>query len=134
MQYHAAVILLSRPFLMYPDDATIAIPNSNQCKRKTSEICTHSASEICRLVELFRMQHGLRHLGIPAIYYITAAGAVHTENYCKAREPTQQESQISIFTCIQALGESSQTFRTSFRNMDLLNALRRDWQEEVLSP
>jgi hypothetical protein len=103
----------------------------SQGSRDPRQICKSSASEICSLLELFRVEHGLHRLGVQAIYYATIAGVVHTENYSRINDPCpdQQESQSLAFTCMQALGESSPTFRTSLRSIDLLNALRRDWNK-----
>jgi hypothetical protein len=42
-----------------------------------------------------------------------------------------QKAQASFLTCVQALGEMGQTFKSASRALDVVTSLRRSWRDDT---
>jgi hypothetical protein len=133
LQYHEAVILLHRPFVFRGTGR----PYASMCSTtptNAQEICTEAASEICRLIIMYRRKYSLRRIHIQMVHVVMTAGLIHVYNCCFATGKEAKSAQEHLFTCVQALGEMGQTFNSSSRGLEIMTSLRHEWQNTSSNP
>ena len=126
IQYHAAVILLHRPFVSEPTSPSAF----RDQPLNASQICSHSASEISRLLIMFRSRFSWRYVHLQAVHNATIAGVVHAYDACIFPGERGKRAQEDLNVCIQALGEMAQSFKSSTRGYEVIAAVRREWQNQ----
>jgi hypothetical protein len=130
MQYHEVVILLHRSFLsLAGNDATSLAGQSTA--PSALQACTESATEVCRLIRVFRLQFGIARLQVYSIHVLLIAGLIHAYNSCHLDGSKAREAREMAGVCIDALGELAVTFNSSKRALEILVCIRRDWYNEL---
>ena len=128
MHYHEVIILLYRPFI---------IPLSGNSKSPLTpvasalEACTSSATDICRLLKIYRQQFGLRQLYVYSIHTLMTASLTHIYDVCRSTSLGGNEVQKLALSSIQILSELAETFNSSRRALEVATSLWRDWQHEM---
>jgi hypothetical protein len=94
--------------------------------------CVTSAQQVCRLLILLRKRYGLRRLHHQMVHVTMTASLIHIFQLClfpvAGRE--RSEAQADFLTCIQALGEMGQTYKSASRALDVVTSLRQSWQDD----
>jgi len=129
MQYHEAMILLHRPFIA--ESRVLHFPSADGLN--ATQTCTHSASEISRLLLIYRGQWGLQHINFHAVHVVMTAGIIHAYDCCLHSGPQGRSARDMLHLCLQALGDMGQTFQSGNRGMEVVMALLHDWQRKTLS-
>lgn len=128
MQYHAAIILLHRPFV-----AEVQSPSSlDKATQESSQICTQAAKAISHLLVTFRGNYSWRFVHLQAVHNATIAGVVHAYDSCVAPGLRGMQALEEMQVCIQALGEMGLSFRSSIRGIEIIGAVRREWQRRSM--
>jgi hypothetical protein len=126
MQYHAAVVLLHRPFV-----GGVNSPNTqNYLPLSASQMCSQSATEISRLLIMFRRRYSWRYVHLQAVHNATIAGVVHAYDACVFPGERGKLAQENLNVCVQALGEMAQSFKSSTRGYEVIAAVRREWHDQ----
>jgi len=126
MQYHETVILLHRPFIA----EARSLSSFPAAGLDASQSCTHSASEISRILLIYRRQWGLKHINLQAVHIVIMAGIIHAHDCCLYSGPQGRSARDMLHICLQALGEMGQTFQSANRGMEVVMALLHDWQSQ----
>ena len=63
---------------------------------------------------------------------VFTAGLMHVYHGCFFTGSEGKEAQGHLLTCMQALGEMGQTFRSASRALEIITSLRHDWQNKIL--
>lgn len=128
LSYHECIILLHRPLISPEDTAetTLISPTSSL------NHCLVSAREICKILTLFRRAYGLRRPHHLMVHVTMTAALIHIFQLCVIPGPNgdTKEAQQDLLTCIQALGEMGQTYKSASRALDVVTALRQSWQDD----
>lgn len=113
MQYHAAQILLHRPFLCA--DIT---PNYSQ------EICRNSATTFTNLLEQYRSNwYSMRRINVISVHLIFTISTIHLLNAWTEVGTYKTDATQGIKTCCLALSELGRTFETAKRTLAVLTCL-----------
>jgi len=128
MHYHEVIILLHRPFII-----PLSVDSTSPLTPVASalEACTSSATEICRLLKIYRQQFGLRQIYVYSIHTLMTASLTHIYDVCRSTSPGGNEVQKLALTSIQILSELAETFNSSRRALEVATSLWRDWQHEM---
>ncbi|EHY53079.1 hypothetical protein HRR83_006080 [Exophiala dermatitidis] len=132
MSYHECIILLHRPLMSSKDIRTDMVPTpANSSLQK----CVKSAEEICRILVMFRKMYGLRRPHHHMVHVTMTAALIHIFQLCAWSAGTEQnkEAQTNLLTCIQALGEMGQTYKSASRALDVVTSLRQSWQNDAFA-
>ncbi len=121
MLYHQILIILHRPFVGNEPDSAL----------RAGEICTDSASTICRLLQMFKANYGLRYINVQAVATTVTAGVVHAYDSCIYSGSKGKAAQANFVICIQALAEIGQSFKSSIHGLEIITSLRRAWQHQM---
>ena len=124
MQYHAAMVLLHRPFV----SEVLSPTNMDYRTLGSSQICTQEATAISLLLVIFRRNFSWRYAHLQAVHNATIAGVVHAYDACIFPGERGRRAQDELRVCIQALGEMSLSFKSSTRGIEIIGAVRREWQ------
>src|SRR5450432_1891590 len=130
MQYHEVVILLNRPFLLPPSANSTMSPNPDQAAVALNA-CTSSATEICRLLRIFRQQHNLKHIQVYSVHVLMTASLIHVYNSCCSPGVEGKIAREMVLECIQAFVEIGETLKCGTRALEIVTSIRRDLQNEV---
>ncbi|KIW36803.1 uncharacterized protein PV06_10925 [Exophiala oligosperma] len=125
LSYYECIILLHRPFIA-PDDTLLSTGESPLSK------CVQSAEEICNILVLFRKMYGLRRPHHHMCHITMTAALIHIFRLCVAIEEQSERdnAQRHFLTCVQALAEMSQTYKSASRGLDVVTSLRQSWQND----
>ena len=127
LSYHECIILLHRPLVSPEDttDTTLLSPTSSL------HHCLVSAREICKILTLFRRAYGLRRPHHLMVHVTMTAALIHVFQLSVVPGPDGEtkRAQQDLLTCIQALGEMGQTYKSASRALDVVTALRQSWQD-----
>lgn len=128
LSYYECIILLHRP-LITPEDI-VALNMDTSLKR-----CIESAEEICRILILFRKTYGLRRPHHHMCHVTMTAALVHIFCLCVGddHKENKEKAQRHFLTCIQALGEMGQTYKSASRGLDVITSLRQTWQDDAFA-
>jgi hypothetical protein len=132
MQYHEAMILLHRPFITKIRSSP-GSPTPTPGTLDAASACTHSASEISRLLVLYRRQWGLQQINIQAVHVVMTAGIIHAHDCCVYSGTLARTARDGLHVCLQALGEMGQTFHSGNRGLQVVMSLLRDWQNQTFA-
>jgi hypothetical protein len=134
--YHESMILLHRPLITATDSAA-SPPGGIVAGKETAAIssnrCAESADAICNILRLYRDRYGLRRLHHQMVHVAMTAAMIHVYQLCVTSPgtPENQKAQTSFLTCIQALGEMGQTFKSASRALDVVTSLRQSWRDDT---
>ncbi|KAH8817158.1 fungal-specific transcription factor domain-containing protein [Xylogone sp. PMI_703] len=137
--FQECVILLHRP-LITAADASAASPASEYqagdvVTGSSFRKCVKAAQQVCRLLVLFRKRYGLRRPHHQMVHVAMTAGLIHIFQLCifptTSRE--NKDAQADFLTCIQALGEMGQTYKSASRALDVVTSLRQSWQHDTFA-
>jgi len=128
MQYYEVLILLYRPFIQTPN-TTCPSPLLRIPPTRALQVCTESATEISRLLKIFRQNWGLSRLNVYSVHVLMTSAMIHVYSAGDRTNPRQAEAQVSARESIQALSELSKTFECSTRAFEVVTSIRRDWQD-----
>lgn len=66
------------------------------------------------------------------VHVTMTAALIHIFQLCVIPGPNgdTKEAQQDLLTCIQALGEMGQTYKSASRALDVVTALRQSWQDD----
>ena len=137
LQYHEAVILLHRPLITSAETPTPSPEPHDQPPNTTIspsfQQCNYSAQEICRLLVMFRRRYGLRRPHHHVVHMTMTASLIHVFHLCMspAGSNENKEAQKCLLTCIHALGEMGQTYKSASRALDVVTSLRQSWQHDL---
>jgi Fungal specific transcription factor domain len=137
LQYHEAVILLHRPLIASTDSPAPSPESQDQSLNMTTlpsfQHCIHSAREICRLLIMFRRRYSLRRPHHHIVHMTMTASLIHVFHLClsAAGSSENKEAQRCLLTCIHALGEMGQTYKSASRALDVVTSLRQSWQHDL---
>ncbi|KIW21479.1 hypothetical protein PV08_02059 [Exophiala spinifera] len=125
LSYYECIILLHRPFIVSDD------PLSSSGDSPLSK-CVQSAEEICNILVLFRTMYGLKRPHHHMCHITMTAALIHIFRLCVAVEeqPERDHAQRHFLTCVQALAEMSQTYKSASRGLDVVTSLRQSWQND----
>lgn len=98
---------------------------------RAGESCTSAARVICRILQIYKVNYGLRYLNVHAVSCTISAGVVHAYDSCIHSGLRGKAAQADFEVCIQALAEMGQTFRSGMYGLDVLMSLRRAWQHQM---
>lgn len=134
LSYHECIILLHRP-LITPEDVTSNAQGSSNAAASSLRRCIDSAEAICRILILFRNMYGLRRPHHLVIHITMTAALIHIFQLCvtPGGSPDNKEAQKNLLTCIQALGEMGQTYKSASRALDVVTSLKQSWQEDAFA-
>lgn len=127
------MILLHRPQISVPEKTDS--PKSTSATAKTSlDKCVSSARDICRILVHYRRHYGLRRIHCSMVHVTMTASLIHIFHlYLSDASGTDDSDTQSYFsTCIQALGEMGQTYKSALRALDVLLSLRQNWHYAAL--
>ena len=132
--FHECIILLHRP-LISPGGAAAHLTSPDQNTPSSLRRCIDSANEICRLLIAFRRQYGLRRPHHQTVHVAMTAALVHVFQLCSTTTDSNEnrEAQENLLTCIQALGEMGQTYKSASRALDVVTSVRQSWQDDVFA-
>ena len=67
------------------------------------------------------------------VHAAMTAALIHAFQLCTTSNGTVENSkaQASFLTCIQALGEMGQTFKSASRALDVVTSLRQSWRDDA---
>ncbi len=139
LQFNEAVILLHRPLITPADTPTTSPSSTYQSVNATTtaslQKCIDSAREICRLLILFRRRYGLRRPHHQMGHVTMTASLIHVFHLCLLPSGTQEskEAQKCLLTCMSALGELGQTYKSASRALDVVTSLRQSWQHDIFA-
>jgi hypothetical protein len=134
--YHESMILLHRPLITATDSAASppgGIVAGEETAAISSNRCVESADAICDILRLYRDRYGLRRLHHQMVHVAMTAAMIHVYQLCvtSSGTPENQKAQTSFLTCIQALGEMGQTFKSASRALDVVTSLRQSWRDDT---
>jgi hypothetical protein len=97
--------------------------------------CFDAAQKVCALLSLFRSYYGLRNSHIQTGHVAMTAALIHvfTLRSYGPRSVERMKAQESLLTCVQALGEMSQTYKSASRSLEVLTSLRQCWQPGIFA-
>ena len=98
---------------------------------RAGEICTNSATIICRLLQVYKVNYGLRYINVQAVATTVTAGVVHAYDSCIYSGAKGKAAQANFVICIQALAEIGQSFKSSIHGLEIITALKRAWQHQM---
>jgi hypothetical protein len=128
LAYQECIILLHRP-LITPEDLA-----SDTRAASPFGKCVKSAIEICKILVLFRKMYGLRRPHHHMVHVTMTAALIHIFQLCIASENESKDAaQRNFLTCIQALGEMGQTYKSASRALDVVTSLRQSWQDDIFA-
>ncbi|KAK5204078.1 hypothetical protein LTS03_009873 [Exophiala xenobiotica] len=128
LSYHECIILLHRP-LIAPEDMVFH-------DRATSlSRCIENAEQICKILVLFRRMYGLRRPHHHMCHITMTAALIHIFCLCvtDGKHENKESAQKHFLTCIQALGEMGQTYKSASRGLDVITSLRQSWQDDTFA-
>lgn len=124
------MILLHRPLLTFShQNKSKVLPRSTLVDSRN--ICTESATQICRLLQRYRQHYSLRRAHVQTVHSLLTAGLIHAENWCYKLTSNTDSAHGDLLFCAQALGELGQTYHSSMRALEALTTLRRNWRDEA---
>ena len=128
MHYHEVIILLHRPFIL-----SLAVDSTSPPTPVASALdaCTSSATEICRLLKIYRQQFGLRQIYVYSTHTLMTASLTHIYDVCRSTSLGGNGMQKLALTSIHILSELAETFNSSRRALEMATSLWRDWQYEI---
>lgn len=134
LSFHECIILLHRP-LITPEDVT-SDPGLLPGDRVSSlRKCVDSADEICSILVLFRKIYGLRRPHHLMVHITMTASLIHIFqlSVTPLGSSENKTAQRNFLTCIQALGEMGQTYKSASRALDVVTSLRQSWQDDAFA-
>jgi hypothetical protein len=120
MFFHLLYIHLFRPFLKY-NPSTSPLP-AHVSPRK---ICTQAASQISKLMRLYKRTYGLRQICNIAVYMVHSACTVHLLNL------PEKTAQRDIVHGVKHLEEIAGDWLCARRTLSILSVLARKWNIEL---
>ncbi|RDL30011.1 uncharacterized protein BP5553_10638 [Venustampulla echinocandica] len=134
--FQECIILLHRPLITPAESA--ASPMSEHraediATGSSFQKCVKSAHHVCRLLILFRKRYGLRRPHHQIVHVAMTASLIHIFQLCMFPADSQEnkDAQSDIMTCMQALGEMGQTYKSASRALDVVTSLRQSWQHDT---
>ena len=132
--YHESIILLHRP-LMTPSDP-LSVPGLTSDRESAAfslARCIESAHKICQILVHYRNRYGLKRLHHQMVHAAMTAALIHAFQLCTTSlgTPENKTAQSSFLTCIQALGEMGQTFKSASRALEVVTSLRQAWRDDA---
>jgi len=69
------------------------------------------------------------------VHVTMTASLIHVFQLCvsPAGSAESKEAQHYFLTCIQALGEMGQTYKSASRALDVVTSLRQNWQHDAFA-
>jgi hypothetical protein len=124
MLYQLAMLLLHHPFQLglLPGQHSVLQSAAVGGNTETRLAYIAAAVHVCRCIDLYRRHYGLKRIFVQAVYITLTAGMVFAEE-CHSSLSTEDErrsSQEHALTCIQALGEMGQTYRSAIQGIYIL--------------
>ncbi|KPI36587.1 Nitrogen assimilation transcription factor nit-4 [Cyphellophora attinorum] len=131
--YHESIILLHRPLITPLDNVAGASPADKDAAETSLNMCLESADAICKIIVLYRNRYGLKRLHHQMVHAAMTAALIHIFQLCStpSGQREDQKAQASFLTCVQALGEMGQTFKSASRALDVVTSLRRSWRDDT---
>lgn len=129
LQYYDATILLHRPQISASEKATDS-QSTSETTRTSLDKCIKCARDICRILVHYRRRYGLQRIHCSMVHVTMTASLIHVFHLylSDAAGVDDPEARGYFSTCIQALGEMGQTYKSALRAMDVLLSLRQNWQ------
>ncbi|OAL40265.1 hypothetical protein AYO20_00685 [Fonsecaea nubica] len=123
LQYYDATILLHRPQISASD-------RSSPTRTSSLDKCINGARDICRILVHYRRRYGLQRIHCSMVHVTMTASLIHVFHLYLSDTAgvDNAEAQGYFSTCIQALGEMGQTYKSALRALDVLLSLRQNWQ------
>lgn len=132
--YHESIILLHRP-LITPVESTAAlgVTSDHQTAAVSLGRCIESADQICAIMVHYRNRYGLKRLHHQMVHAAMTAALIHAYQLCTTANGSEENrmAQASFLTCVQALGEMGQTFKSASRALDVVTSLRQSWRDDA---
>ena len=132
--YHECIILLHRPFITPVESASAqGIKSDKQTAELSLSKCVASANEICAIMVHYRDRYGLKRLHHQMVHAAMTAALIHAYQLCTAANGSDEnkKAQASFLTCIQALGEMGQTFKSASRALEVVTSLQQSWRDDT---
>lgn len=120
MFFHLLYIHLFRPFLKYKP-STSPLP-AHVSPRK---ICTQAASQISKLMRLYKRTYGLRQICNIAVYIMHSACTIHLLNL------PDKNAKRDIIHGVKHLEEIAEDWLCARRTLSILSVLARKWRIEL---
>jgi hypothetical protein len=128
--YHETIILLNRPFLGHSEpQGSRTSPGLTPSTAQRN--CFHAASDIYKILTVYRRQYGLRRAHVHMVHVVMSAALIHSYFCSRFVEKEEPLSQGFLLTCLQSLGEMGQTYRVALRALEIIISLRNNWQNDA---
>jgi hypothetical protein len=127
MQYHEVIILLYRPFLSYRACRAASISGDEVLEAK--EACSHAASTITKLLQMYQRLYTLRRINITAVHITFTTALVHLFEACNTQYSSSATRHESLQTCCQALSKMGQAYKSASRALEVITCIKCKWQE-----
>lgn len=131
LQYEEAIILLFRPFLS-PSDVRMAYKSPELSPAVAKRNCFQAASNICNILTVYRRHYGLKRAHLQMVHVVMTAALIHTYFCSVFSGQDGKGAQEFLLTCLQALGEMGQTYRSASRALEVITSLRSNWRNESI--
>ena len=134
LSFNECIILLHRP-LITPEETDVYAEAPSRGHASSLRKCIESSHKICRILVLFRKTYGLRRPHHHMVHVTMTAALIHVFQLCvtTAGSSENREAQKDLLTCIQALGEMGQTYKSASRALDVVTSLRQSWQDDTFA-
>lgn len=132
--FHESIILLHRP-LMTPNEphSLSDLASDRDSAAFSLQRCIESANSICSILVYYRNRYGLKRLHHQMVHAAMTAALIHAFQLCTTAPGGSENktAQSSFLTCIQALGEMGQTFKSASRALEVVTSLRQSWRDDA---
>lgn len=131
--YHESIILLHRPLITpVESESARGITSDHQTAAHSLKKCVDSAHQICDIMFYYRDKYGLKRLHHQMVHAAMTAALIHAYTLCSTAASSEdyKKASAAFLTCIQALGEMGQTFKSASRALDVVTSLRQSWRED----
>lgn len=112
----ATRIILHRPHILREAVTVTSLPDSHL-------ICTESALELCRLVAVYRRDHGIRKLSGTISYCVFTAASILLANSTSPDVKTAAEAKVRLKECCESLGAIGGTWGNASVHLSILRSL-----------
>ncbi|PWN27599.1 hypothetical protein BDZ90DRAFT_279390 [Jaminaea rosea] len=116
MWFHAIRVLAYRPHMLKQPSPKSGLPNPHGA-------CTESASEIARLISLYKSQHGFKKLSTTIIYCVFTAATILLGNTTSKEVEQAQAAKMRLKELIDHLGVMSGTWTSARLQLTILRHL-----------
>ncbi|PWN21568.1 hypothetical protein BCV69DRAFT_173938 [Microstroma glucosiphilum] len=112
----ATRIILHRPHILRETVNATSLPDSHL-------ICTESALELCRLVAVYRRDHGIRKLSGTISYCVFTAASILLANSTSPDAKIAAEAKVRLKECCESLGAIGGTWGNASVHLSILRRL-----------